>query len=937
MVHTTSFADYWASGSYRPEFDPLYYFRYFEDHMGTEGWLIVGAGLVVYAVRLARWQTISRETTGYLIVGVAAAAYITAVSSKNWFVGPAFYLPLWLFAWCALAPALAVLMRRRPRLSMVVPGVALSYCALVIGMGALALTWWPEYGRSIGPSNRAATAKIAHDLRTVMGPGDRIMTTELWGYAGSLMLFMGEWWHYSYMTSNHLFVMSRRADPETVATERTQDCQECKFYLFLDAETVSKVPHISTVPVVRPYWDAMNRRVREPSSPYIMLRDYPIAPYPFTSLLAIESSPYAPSLKLYMRADGRTLTDLGFDDPHDGILFGQGWSDADSNGGARTRWGARKTEIILSPSDRTRLTLELEPGPGIDARTARVDVLANDGTVVQQVPLDGRTLVTLDVPGSLREKRVLRLTAQGDQISTTRDRPDARIRLWRYGWGDANTLEAATPRYDARVLRDIASATDIVPSASRRATAGGQLPPDGLFVGHGWYPFELFRGETFRWMNTGGEVVVTRPMSARGRLILDLEPGPGLGGRPAEIDVMDDDGHTLGTIRAQGHQTVDVELPTPVGAEFTVFRLTPTSTDQPVPGDPRMLNVRVFSMRWEPLAGAPVAAAPAATSAPPTTAPAGATRPSQAGATVAQAADPTPEPEGLYADGWAAQRASTQATRTDAQTVLVVRGLVPMIDDAGFTTELTVSVDGREVARQALKLGDFTVQAAVPDGADTRHVDLQFSRVQQLPGGDGRLVGARIVSLAFEPAQAAPPPATTAPPPQPTATPSAAAQRLLSLTRSQDITPAPHRQAVERGEIPTDGLFVGEGWYPFESFGGNTFHWVDNDATLILTRPSGSQATLSLEIEPGPGLGLQPFTLQVRDECGVDAWHGGGPWPRDRTRRRAAHRRDRPTDPAPRRWRRTDHPDRSSHLELPRLLGETAATMNEAATSGRLG
>jgi SAM-dependent methyltransferase len=69
-------------------------------------------------------------------------------------------------------------------------------------------------------------------------------------------------------------------------------------------------------------------------------------------------------------------------------------------------------------------------------------------------------------------------------------------------------------------------------------------------------------------------------------------------------------------------------------------------------------------------------------------------------------------------------------------------------------------------------------------------------------------------------------------------------------------------------QIQNDAIATGQGWYPIEYYNRETFRWVANDAELIIHRPSASRRTLSLEMEPGPGVGSQPFTLQVLDEQG---------------------------------------------------------------------
>jgi hypothetical protein len=65
---------------------------------------------------------------------------------------------------------------------------------------------------------------------------------------------------------------------------------------------------------------------------------------------------------------------------------------------------------------------------------------------------------------------------------------------------------------------------------------------------------------------------------------------------------------------------------------------------------------------------------------------------------------------------------------------------------------------------------------------------------------------------------------------------------------------------------PKAGYRLGTGWYPIESFGGETFRWVNNDAMIEVT--GATSAPLELEVEPGPGVELKPFNLVVLDGAG---------------------------------------------------------------------
>jgi hypothetical protein len=118
--------------------------------------------------------------------------------------------------------------------------------------------------------------------------------------------------------------------------------------------------------------------------------------------------------------------------------------------------------------------------------------------------------------------------------------------------------------------------------------------------------------------------------------------------------------------------------------------------------------------------------------------------------TSAELSNPKVGAIGAGLDGWLAAAASFTLAQPATPTSVVVRGMVPMIGDRAFTTELQVLVDGQEVARQTLGLGEFEVRAPTPPASGTRRVELHFSGVQTLPAGDGRSVGARMQMVGFE-------------------------------------------------------------------------------------------------------------------------------------------------------------------------------------------
>lgn len=84
--------------------------------------------------------------------------------------------------------------------------------------------------------------------------------------------------------------------------------------------------------------------------------------------------------------------------------------------------------------------------------------------------------------------------------------------------------------------------------------------------------------------------------------------------------------------------------------------------------------------------------------------------------------------------------------------------------------------------------------------------------------------------------------------------------------------PAPGPTATKSGPLTgkvadivddTNDLGLGKNWYLYETFGGQTFRWVDNNAEIVVKNPPGNAKNVALELEAGPSLGTKKFTLQI--------------------------------------------------------------------------
>lgn len=449
ITNSTLLAGIWAGTGMSTGVDPLYYWRPFDEMMGSEAWVVFGLGLAALAFRWWRREPALYETTGFVVIGLVLAAYLSVTPSKSWPVAPVIYLPLWAAAWCALAPvAMRALERMRLNPNVLVAGAGL-YCALLVAGSWYAYARWPAYGRDTGPTNRRTTTELAGELNRLLAPGEQLLSMEMWGYPGVFRLGHPDRWIYLYTSHNMFFESQDGKPPDALADEVLGRSDAVKVALLTDLTSVSDMPHVNTTPVARPYFDAFLQRVKARESPFVVARTYPITADPFTNLSANEDGKRAPSLLLFVREDWRSLDDLGFTGPRDGIQYGRGWQNPEAASGERFRWGGDDVELILSPTGKRQLSLDLELAPDLEGTSSTLTVVGDDGSVRRLLMPAGRARVSIEVPGSPDTKRGVRLRVeQQDGSSVASDTPI--LRIFDASWTDSPSAVTAHDDADLR-------------------------------------------------------------------------------------------------------------------------------------------------------------------------------------------------------------------------------------------------------------------------------------------------------------------------------------------------------------------------------------------------------------------------------------------------------------------------------------------------------
>jgi glycosyltransferase involved in cell wall biosynthesis len=157
-----------------------------------------------------------------------------------------------------------------------------------------------------------------------------------------------------------------------------------------------------------------------------------------------------------------------------------------------------------------------------------------------------------------------------------------------------------TPLYeDLPALKLINVEDDITPPGDRMALhKKGDCPSDGIYVGLNWHSLECdFEGLRWRWMDRNAQIVFTRTSGRVRKLLVELTPGPGFAGKPACLILRNimQEAVASASVRSAGPVVLAVPLPVSSGAVYT---LDTEGGGARTAGDPRILNFRVFKIRW---------------------------------------------------------------------------------------------------------------------------------------------------------------------------------------------------------------------------------------------------------------------------------------------------------------------------------------------------
>src|ERR1035437_9394457 len=123
-------------------------------------------------------------------------------------------------------------------------------------------------------------------------------------------------------------------------------------------------------------------------------------------------------------------------------------------------------------------------------------------------------------------------------------------------------------------------------------------PESGVHFGRGWFPVEWRDSrEPYRWIENDAEVLLRVP-AAGPAILLDVEPGPGVGPPPQTLQVFDANGSMVVEWSVSGRTRLQMWLPPAPDNAVQSFRRRVPDGGRPVVHDPHILNFRFFRCDW---------------------------------------------------------------------------------------------------------------------------------------------------------------------------------------------------------------------------------------------------------------------------------------------------------------------------------------------------
>lgn len=531
-----------------------------------------------------------------------------------------------------------------------------------------------------------------------------------------------------------------------------------------------------------------------------------------------------------------------------GLRFGRGWYAPERYDGEFYRWVGNDAELLLEPPTAGAALLSLDLEPNVLIRDGRLELEIRDeqGQILAAGSVERRQRLHLACTGIAGRRTRLHFVTRNPMTATATDPRVLNFRVFRCVWQPESVELQTVPLLAGGVNLRVEhlgnlSRHDVVDAAQ------------GVRFGRGWYPPESQQGNMYRWVSNDAVLVLEAPESGPGILSLIVEPGPGVCYQPFELQVLDQYDQLVARGRVDCAQRIALELPLRPGQRQS-FRLHTDIGGQCVPPETRVLDYRVFRFFWSERA-----------SLPPMPASANALNFWAEDIGVVFAEDVAPVAQGIrFGRGWYPPEAfdGDRYRWAGEDAVLVTQ------PPAGCHGRLCLEIEsgpGVEYGTLPLQVLDARGQTVAQGWIYGRQrmyltLPLEEGRAQRwtlrtLGGGrrtpeDPRLLNFRLLRAIWT---------TTGPTGHAAPQPDGAfncVTEFLGTIKPEDVAE------------PNQGFRFAWGWYTVEKDERERYRWAGEDAVLVVQPPTGPIAPLALEIEPGPGVGNQPFDLHVRDGQG---------------------------------------------------------------------
>jgi hypothetical protein len=283
--------------------------------------------------------------------------------------------------------------------------------------------------------------------------------------------------------------------------------------------------------------------------------------------------------------------------PKGGVRFGPHWSGMGRAEEGPHRWAGPGAVLLVDPPGPERvLVLDIQPGPGVDGKPFDLQVLDDADRVVAQAHVADRQAVALALPSpSVGGPTAYRLQAVGG------GRPAANghvldFRLFGCRWrpdlppppaqAQSGEFHNASAEYRGSLVRD-----DVVG------------PEAGVRFGRHWFGVSRDRDGAYRWAGPNALLVVEAGAGRGRRLALDVQPGPGVGGRPFALQVFDEAGQLVDEAPVIHRHEVTLLLPPGPSGAPRAYRLRAAGGGRPLADGGDVLDFRLFGCRWRAVGG----------------------------------------------------------------------------------------------------------------------------------------------------------------------------------------------------------------------------------------------------------------------------------------------------------------------------------------------